>query len=291
MASLFSDEVRTRPLAPIVDAYYDCADMAAATKEEKGHSHRRSEIMYVNEGYVAVRTNECLYTIRQGEYILLDTQVPHSLILDGSACSVMNMEYEFEPAACPAIASDALYRQDETFRFLVDHPVRHLVLQDSDGAVQRLMKRIIFLSSHPEGSAGVKNLLLVQFFLLMARHYYHSFQREAQAVRHPYVAQVLAYMRENMAEPLTAAQCAALVHIQPTYLHRLLRKHTGQSFLSLLRQMRMEQAQKLLTTSSYSILDIAAAVGYSSQQYFTQIFIRCVGMPPIAYRRQFQAAG
>lgn len=291
MASLFSDEVRTRPLAPIVDAYYDCADMAAATKEEKGHSHRRSEIMYVNEGHVAVHTNECLYTIRQGEYILLDTQVPHSLILDGSACSMMNMEYEFEPADYPAVASDALYHLDETFRFLVDHPVRHLVLQDSDGAVQRLMKRIIFLSSQPDGNSSVKALLLVQFFLLMARQYYGTFQREAQAVKHPYVAQVLVYMRENMAEPLTAAQCAALVHIQPTYLHRLLRKHTGQSFLQLLRQMRMEQAKKLLITSSFSILDIAAAVGYSSQQYFTQIFIRSVGMPPIAYRRQCQALG
>jgi len=200
------------------------------------------------------------------------------------------MEYEFEPTAQRALASDALYRQDETFRFLVDHPVRHVVLQDGDGTVQRLMKRIIFLSDHPERDEGVKALLLVQFFLLMARQYRSLYQQEARTVNHPYVVQVLAYMQDNLAEPLTAAQCAQLVHIQPTYLHRLLRRHTGQSFLSLLRQMRMEQAKKLLASSTYSILDIATAVGYSSQQYFTQLFLRCVGMSPIAYRKKYRVS-
>ena len=55
-------------------------------------------------------------------------------------------------------------------------------------------------------------------------------------------------------------------------------------------QRRISEAKFLLETTSYSMNDISAIIGFSNQNYFTFAFKREIGCSPSTYRKQFLKA-
>ena len=47
---------------------------------------------------------------------------------------------------------------------------------------------------------------------------------------------------------------------------------------------RIEESKRLLTTSNYSIVDIAIAVGFEDQSYFSKVFKKYTGITPKQFR-------
>jgi AraC family transcriptional regulator len=52
---------------------------------------------------------------------------------------------------------------------------------------------------------------------------------------------------------------------------------------------RIERAKDLLRSTDLPVVDVAFAVGFSSQSHLSNWFLRMVGVSPAAYRRQAQA--
>ena len=50
--------------------------------------------------------------------------------------------------------------------------------------------------------------------------------------------------------------------------------------------MRISKAKTLLQHDDLRVTDIAAAVGFDDQSYFTKVFRRMVGTTPLRYRSQ-----
>ena len=55
----------------------------------------------------------------------------------------------------------------------------------------------------------------------------------------------------------------------------------------MLQAIRLEQAKRLLETTSLSVAEIAARVGYGDAPSFHRLFVRQVSITPAAYRRDF----
>ena len=53
-----------------------------------------------------------------------------------------------------------------------------------------------------------------------------------------------------------------------------------------LQELRLRRAITLLTETDDSISAIATACGFSSPNYFKDVFRRVIGMPPTEYRRR-----
>lgn len=93
------------------------------------------------------------------------------------------------------------------------------------------------------------------------------------------------YLDSNFADPITLDQLAALAHMSKYYLVHAFTRHTGLSPISYLNAKRLETSRELLSTTDYSIAQIASLVGFSSQSYFAQVFKKEAGMTPAQYRR------
>ncbi|MFV1994102.1 MAG: helix-turn-helix domain-containing protein [Verrucomicrobiales bacterium] len=52
--------------------------------------------------------------------------------------------------------------------------------------------------------------------------------------------------------------------------------------------MRVQEAQRLLTTTSDTVGNIALASGFYNQSHLTRYFRKRTGMTPLAFRRQFR---
>ncbi|MFT4007844.1 MAG: helix-turn-helix transcriptional regulator, partial [Lacrimispora sp.] len=58
----------------------------------------------------------------------------------------------------------------------------------------------------------------------------------------------------------------------------LFAKETGMTFSNYLKKMRLEQAMELILNSDMKIYEIACAVGYPDQKYFSRVFKEYTGV-------------
>ena len=77
--------------------------------------------------------------------------------------------------------------------------------------------------------------------------------------------------------------------MEKTYFSKRFKALTGFGFLEYLTQTRLQAAQELLTATEMSIGDISEACGFSSSNYFGDVFRRCCGMSPSDYRLRSEA--
>jgi len=85
-------------------------------------------------------------------------------------------------------------------------------------------------------------------------------------------------------EDITVYDAAQLCGISRTHLHSLFSNRYGISPKQYLLSKRIEEAKKLLETSSETSCQIACSVGFASPQRFYDIFRNFTGMTPSEYR-------
>jgi len=98
-------------------------------------------------------------------------------------------------------------------------------------------------------------------------------------------AELLRYIRENCAAPLTLEEIAAENHYNPAYFSRLFKKQTGYNFTEYVSACRVELACKLLQETELKIGDIAAEVGFSDRTKFFRVFAEHTGTTPLKFRK------
>lgn len=90
---------------------------------------------------------------------------------------------------------------------------------------------------------------------------------------------------------LTAAEVAKEMNLSVGHLLHLLKRHTGGGFRSYLNAVRLARARELLTSTTLSVKEVAAAAGYTTTSRFDHRFRAVHGVTPTAYRKRFLSDG
>jgi two-component system, response regulator YesN len=94
------------------------------------------------------------------------------------------------------------------------------------------------------------------------------------------------YVDAHFGEPtLSLEEVASAAQISPGYLSRLLKLETGFSFVDYLTRVRITKAVQIMSDPAVKVYEVAEAVGYQSQHYFSRAFKRVLGRPPVEYRK------
>ena len=96
-------------------------------------------------------------------------------------------------------------------------------------------------------------------------------------------------IRENLAKPeLTLKWLAGtLIYANVDYLSKLFKRETGETFRQYLTRLRVEEAKNLLQRyPEIPVAEVARKVGFGENaRYFCTVFRKCVGQPPLEYRK------
>lgn len=99
---------------------------------------------------------------------------------------------------------------------------------------------------------------------------------------------VLAYMQENINQPITLEKLSNLVHREKSYLVRLFKKETGKTPIEILIDMRLTAAADLVATSNLNISEIAVQCGYNTVSFFIKKYKERYGVTPEIHRQMIR---
>ena len=105
---------------------------------------------------------------------------------------------------------------------------------------------------------------------------------------HLRIERVLWYLEQHYPEPLSLRDIGRLLHVTPQYACELLTQHTGLSPMQHLRRVRLEKARAFLEDTALSVKQVAFAVGFRDEHYFSRLFRKATGAPPSRYRARFR---
>lgn len=264
---------------PVVVSYYK-------TKWDKyeisPHSHGRMEIMYVTEGHCTIGVQDKTITLNAFNYILLDSNVPHSLHINES-CAVLNVEVEFQQRNFAGTDLSELAAQSSLLHRLADVRSPYFVLKDSGSVFRTLLS--LYEELDFDKPDAPETLLLLNYLLLCLG----KAVNDTTMVFHSdydYVERACNYIKDHIEEKIKIGDISEYVHVNSAYLQRLFKKINGQTIVCYINEQRVLLAQKLLTQTDRDIAELALALGFSSQQYFSYLFKRYVGMSPRKYREE-----
>lgn len=115
------------------------------------------------------------------------------------------------------------------------------------------------------------------------QHCLHLCSEESELPSH--AMRMKEYIDTNYMDPdMSVAMVSEYMHLSPIYTGVLFKKEMGQTVVSYIHQVRIEEAKRMLVEDKFSIREISQKVGYVVPDYFTRLFSKTTGMTPSRYK-------
>lgn len=212
------------------------------------HSHDYPQILVSMQQTLLIQIGKTEYEVTPQELCFIPMDMSHQCNFSGELL-VLNL---------PDVISD----NGEVF--LLSHP---LIISMCGQIIQLVTLIQAELSQNPD-STSVRHLYRYLYSKLMEN----------------IAAPSIRYINEYYHLPITVDQLAKIENYNVTYYCDWFKQQTGLSPSFYLRRTRINRAKELLTSTDFSVMEIAVMVGYSSNSTFTRAFHNVTGMTPKAYR-------
>lgn len=119
-----------------------------------------------------------------------------------------------------------------------------------------------------------------EYYLLSILYKFFSLNKKEEFLNRSKIESAKNYIIRNYSDNITVQGVAESVFLERKYFSRLFKFNTGQTPQQYIQNVRMEQALKLLSSTTHSISDIAVMVDYDSVSSFSKAFKRRYSMTP-----------
>lgn len=92
-------------------------------------------------------------------------------------------------------------------------------------------------------------------------------------------------INREASKQITLEALAKKIHLSPSRTAHLVKEETGQSFMELLMENRLDYASNLLKNTIRPVSEIALNCGFGSVANFHRMFRKYYGITPLAYRK------
>ncbi len=209
---------------------------------------------------------------------------------------------EYEKQLQQHIASGRKELAQETLNLILGH-IYFADGSDFRAVRTRLFELITILSrASIEGGANVNEVFGVSDeFIEQARHInsFYELNCWANSAMHRFVDYVfdlqqvkhkdiiykaVHFIRDNCDRKLTLEEVAGHVYLSKPYFSKLFKAEMGCNLMTYINKAKIEKSKALLLDSSLSIINVALAVGFEDQAYFSNVFKKFTGLSPGEYR-------
>ncbi len=99
------------------------------------------------------------------------------------------------------------------------------------------------------------------------------------------IQEAVSYINENYATDLNMAVVSNHISMNYSLFSAEFKNYTGTNFVNYVKDLRMNEAKKLLTETNLKVNEISAKVGYDNEKHFMKSFKVYAGVSPSEYRK------
>jgi len=104
------------------------------------------------------------------------------------------------------------------------------------------------------------------------------------------IQNALTYARSNLRNPLSLDELAEAARLSSRQFSRAFRSETGQTPAKAVERLRVEAARLMLENGRHTVETVAYEAGFADRERMRRAFLRVVGQPPQAVRRNAHGA-
>jgi transcriptional regulator GlxA family with amidase domain len=94
-----------------------------------------------------------------------------------------------------------------------------------------------------------------------------------------------AHIRQNLRNPLTIEELAAVANLSPRQFSRAFLAETGQSPAKAVERLRLEAARFMIEEGRHTVNVVAQETGFADRERMRRAFLRTFGVPAEILRR------
>lgn len=99
------------------------------------------------------------------------------------------------------------------------------------------------------------------------------------------VQMALGFIHENYNKELNMAVVSNHISMNYSLFSQVFKQYTGKNFVNYLKELRVQEAKRLLEETDMRIVDISYAIGYENEKHFMKLFKAVCGVSPTEYRK------
>ncbi|MFB1050903.1 helix-turn-helix domain-containing protein [Paraliobacillus sp. JSM ZJ581] len=236
------------------------------------HTHPFTEIFYIIKGKGTITTTQHKFDVRENNVFIVNPNVAHM------EASSSEDPLEFIIIGMEGLNFTDLSEDGGSFSF-------HKLSNQQNDVKFYFQKIYQEAQEQLEGYGDTCNYLLGALIMQLKRQLKLKIEAEKQTKLRKEIAQAKQYIYQHFKENITLDRLSQLTHLNKFYLSHSFKDEVGQTPIEYLNYCRVEEAKVLLSTTNYSISQIATVVGYSAQSYFSEVFKKYESQSPSNYRK------
>ncbi len=211
------------------------------------------------------------YSLTEGDGVFINCKIPHRYETDGKFWSHSILHFY-------GSYSDFFYNEITKNKAICFHyPV--------NGSYQVQLEKLMELYEDisPYRNVMVSNQLenLLMMLLIQSNYREKLSQKTPENLKY-----LIHYIENNYMKPLSLDYLSDFSNISKYYLCRLFNKYFGMSPKEYIIRLRLDNAKKMLKTTTFPANMIGAMVGFDNETYFYRLFKARTGVSPTQYRKQ-----
>lgn len=246
------------------------------------HWHDDVELLMPTEGYLTYNVNGELVSIGKGQAIFVNArQMHYGYSADGTDCRYICITFRAQQ-----LCGNEELAKRYVLPVLSAQRIPYMIL-DGQQLMSHLTKIDGLYAARPEGyEMGALSEVLAFWqglFSMVKGRIEEAAVEDAGAV---IVRHMLEFIRTHYDEKITLDAIAAAGGVCRSRCCQMFRKFLGVTPNDYLNSFRLEKGMELLRSTTLPVTEIAAACGFGSASYFTEMFTRQKGCPPKEYRKR-----
>lgn len=247
------------------------------------HTHSMLEFYYLRSGHCLYIINGAYVRLQAGDIVIVAPGIRHSTSYTGNSASERVAVY-INLDALPANLSQNVAGLES----ILTGSGKLITDKNGKSVIEEILQRIAKEQSSP--SHGSETLLSLYVGELLIQTFNHSTSANdfyiSMKDMEPDIELALHIIDTNFQQPLSLESIAGELKLNPTYFSHKFKLATGYTFKEYLNNVRIRNATHQLLISDDSITKVALDSGFSSSNYFKDLFRKYTGCSPREYRKQ-----
>ncbi|MCX7708448.1 MAG: AraC family transcriptional regulator [Clostridia bacterium] len=251
------------------------------------HVHEKYEIYYLVSGERYYFIKDRFFKIKKGHLVFVNQGELHKTTdadLPDHERILVYFKRDFVATSNGSMDRllDLLHRKNHCVLglSLKEQQVVEKIIQDMN---EEILKQSLGFETCLQG-------LLMKLLVFIARTMEHYDEHAYVSIRpkHEKVSEVVQYINAHYSELLAIPRISELFYISPYYLSRIFKETTGFTLVEYVNNVRVREAQKLLSDKSLKVIQVAELSGFGSVANFNRIFKDLAGCSPLNYRKSLK---